>query len=609
MGAGGRRLDVAALDAALSALERSGLDRHALHARTLREVLELHRVHVAAGWEIVTTSQLAMARQVSEDVAAELLGQALLLSSLEAGLDSLACGVVTTEQAGVLARALLGLDAGVQAGVWVKVLGRLRAARVSGEVVSPARLAALVAGWVIEADPVEAEQRRQRAEQAAQVQYRRRQDGLVDLFALGISGVNGRAVLSRIRQRSQPWGAGDDRPVGRRRLDALVDLLLGRDQLPLDGETGGSCCPCRLTGVPRQAAACGCLPGSPAPCGVQVSVLVPIGAGLGTTDELAMLVGHGPLDRGQLLDVLASAPVLRSVWVDEHGTPVSEGRVERPGRGDLAGVRQALLRLQDATPPDRREPRHPLDHPPPPTAPPRRPRQRDVAEQNEQEAAAGRPRTRLRRRRRSEPPASAHPPDTPGPYRVGAGLRRLLEVRAPRCEWPACGAASSRCDVDHDVAWPIGATCGCNLGPLCRRHHRLKHLLLHGQPLMRKQRLPGNKVRWTDPTGRVFTCPSQHPPPADTLRPPPPLQAPVPGDCTLSDEDLAEQLWLLDHDGQDHDGQDRTADGLPWMPTTPDPLDQPRTDQDALGERLLLDQRWGYELDNPYLWLPTPAAG
>ena len=58
-----------------------------------------------------------------------------------------------------------------------------------------------------------------------------------------------------------------------------------------------------------------------------------------------------------------------------------------------------------------------------------------------------------------------HPTGTPGAYRVPTRLRRFLQVRSPRCEWPGCGARAARCDQDHDRAWPHGPTCACNLGP------------------------------------------------------------------------------------------------------------------------------------------------
>ena len=59
-------------------------------------------------------------------------------------------------------------------------------------------------------------------------------------------------------------------------------------------------------------------------------------------------------------------------------------------------------------------------------------------------------------------------------------------VRAvhPRCTSYDCARLASRCDLDHDKAWPRGPTCVTNLSPRCRRHHQLKtrglvHTRLH----------------------------------------------------------------------------------------------------------------------------------
>ena len=49
-------------------------------------------------------------------------------------------------------------------------------------------------------------------------------------------------------------------------------------------------------------------------------------------------------------------------------------------------------------------------------------------------------------------------------------------VRAvhPRCTSYDCARLASRCDLDHDKAWPRGPTSVTNLSPRCRRHHELK---------------------------------------------------------------------------------------------------------------------------------------
>ena len=58
----------------------------------------------------------------------------------------------------------------------------------------------------------------------------------------GIPAAQLQAILLKVRALSQPFGAADLRPAGQRRLDVLVDLLLGRirpgDEHP-DDETDG----------------------------------------------------------------------------------------------------------------------------------------------------------------------------------------------------------------------------------------------------------------------------------------------------------------------------------------------------------------------------------
>jgi hypothetical protein len=211
-----------------------------------------------------------------------------------------------------------------------------------------------------------------------------------------------------------------------------------------------------------------------------VFVHVPIDAARDDSSQPAELVGHGPLDRHQLADLLAAGPALHRVWVDSNGVPVAvDDRTWRPGRGDPTALREALRDIATGPSPDDTHPRHPHDHPDPPP-----------------------PTTR--------PGGLRHPHlgDTGG-YVPPRRLKQLLRVRAPRCEWPGCGRRASRavaagCDLDHDLAWPYGPTCACNLGPLCRRHHRIKQL-----GWIKHRRADGG-VRWTSPSGRSWTSPSQH---------------------------------------------------------------------------------------------------
>jgi len=151
-----------------------------------------------------------------------------------------------------------------------------------------------------------------------------------------------------------------------------------------------------------------------------------------------------------------------------------------------------------------------------------------------------------------------HPSDDFGPYRPPAQLRRLLHVRSPHCEWPGCGARASRCDLDHDVAWPCGPTCACNLGPLCRRHHRVK------QVGWTKQRT-ADGVRWTSPTGRSTLSPAQHQPPVPAQPAPAPAVDPL---DELGPTALDHERWLLDPTDPYFDGLD--TDHGTWTGTRAD---------------------------------------
>ena len=60
-------------------------------------------------------------------------------------------------------------------------------------------------------------------------------------------------------------------------------------------------------------------------------------------------------------------------------------------------------------------------------------------------------------------------------YRPSQTLRTLVKERQRTCAFPGCRRPARQCDDDHTVPYDQGgATCECNLAPLCRRHHRAK---------------------------------------------------------------------------------------------------------------------------------------
>jgi Domain of unknown function (DUF222) len=86
-------------------------------------------------------------------------------------------------------------------------------------------------------------------------------------------------------------------------------------------------------------------------------------------------------------------------------------------------------------------------------------------------------------------------------YRASRKLRHLVIARNARCTAPGCGSPATRCDLDHTREWEDGGlTCGCNLSPLCRRHHQIKQ----AQGWKLEQPDPGILV-WTTPAGLTRT--------------------------------------------------------------------------------------------------------
>ncbi len=78
-------------------------------------------------------------------------------------------------------------------------------------------------------------------------------------------------------------------------------------------------------------------------------------------------------------------------------------------------------------------------------------------------------------------------------------LTAVVRARHLMCAFPGCGRAADRCDVDHVVPWPVGATHPGNLQPLCREHHLLKTFCGWTPRLA-----PDGTVTWTAPTGHTY---------------------------------------------------------------------------------------------------------
>ena len=107
-------------------------------------------------------------------------------------------------------------------------------------------------------------------------------------------------------------------------------------------------------------------------------------------------------------------------------------------------------------------------------------------------------------------------------YTPPAALADHVRARDQYCVFPGCAVPAEKCDLDHRIPFPRGATTVENLAALCRRHHRLKHQT--GWTLRR--RADGTHV-WTSPQERDYLNPTIPLAPPEPPPPPPPAPPPV----------------------------------------------------------------------------------
>ncbi|VTR77082.1 DUF222 domain-containing protein [Cellulomonas hominis] len=243
---------------------------------------------------------------------------------------------------------------------------------------------------------------------------------------------------------------GDARTLDQLRADGLRDLVVGSDAAPGDGPAwqvdrlglgGGRAADLFRPVQAEPAAVPAALADTPPPglrAGAEVRVTVAASTLLGLDDRPADLDGYGPVD-AVTARALAAGGVWRRVVTDPlSGTVLDVGRSRYRPTAALAEhvrVRDRRCAAPGCVVPAARAD---LDHTRPFHAPP-------------------------------GAPAPAGPPAPPGPR----GARTARE--------------------------PLGATADHNLGPLCRRHHRLK---TDGGYVLRQLR-PG-VFEWTTPTGHRY---------------------------------------------------------------------------------------------------------
>jgi hypothetical protein len=107
-------------------------------------------------------------------------------------------------------------------------------------------------------------------------------------------------------------------------------------------------------------------------------------------------------------------------------------------------------------------------------------------------------------------------------YRPPASLTDLVTAKHPTCRGLGCRQPAARCQIDHTIEFPHGATAEHNLGPRCQHCHIHKHdAEWHAMQLL------DGTFHYTSPSGHSYRrepdpplLPNPPPEPADDDIPP-----------------------------------------------------------------------------------------
>jgi hypothetical protein len=404
--------------------------------------------------------------------ADRLLGMAMALDRLPLTQAALATGTIDERRADVIADELAGLSDEHAARVEAMLLPKA-AAQTTAELRRAARRA------VMSADPAAAKQRKEKALQDARVETFTEAAGTAALAGRDLPAAAVLAAdqnLTSLAMAMRQGGAGGT--LDQLRAHAYLHLLAGQPAGTLTGSGADTGQPPAGTS-PAAAPPSGAGPSWPALRGT-IQLTMPLASWLGWSERPGEAAGYGPLDADDsraLAARLAAHPA--STWcltlTGPAGWPVAHGCARAgpsPGRPTGAASRAgpgpdgggaAATGLAAWL---NRIPVKPLQT-------------RDCAH-----------------------PRLGHS------YQPGPGLRHLVEVRNATCIAPGCRRPAGRCDLDHTTPYHLGGlTCECNLGPLCRHHHRCKQL--RGWSLV--QVSPGT-FTWCLPSRRNYqTTPTEYP--------------------------------------------------------------------------------------------------
>jgi hypothetical protein len=418
-----------------------------------------------------TSDEVAAALVLSGQSAERHLNLALELAIRLPGTNqALHAGDIDVLRARIIADATEALDADAAARAEAMVLPK------AGNM-TPGQLRAATARAVLKADPEAARRRREEAAKDARVTRWREDAGTAALSGRDLPPADVLAADQRITDRAHELrAAGLAGTMDELRARAYLDFLLDRPLPAVEPEpesAEGS------VGAPSGAARGGPSPAVPAGLAARINVTVPLTTLLHLSDHAGEAAGFGPLD----------ADLVRAVVATASGHPFTSWCLtitDPDGRalGHGCGKHRRKSSGGSDPPGDPRWPGAVLLPAPPGIA--------DNLSFAIAPIAVG---------------DCGHRHESSG-YQLSPRLRHLIETRSTRCTFPGCRRPARRCDQDHTQPYDQGGrTCECNLGPLCRYHHRAKQT--HGWRL--DQREPG-VMGWTIPSGRRYvTLPTSHP--------------------------------------------------------------------------------------------------
>ena len=505
--------------------------------------------------------EIAFALTLTGRSASRILSLAMALDRLPATRAALLAGVIDERRAEIIADELSGLNDEQAAAVEALIIGK--AARQTSAQLRPA-----VRRAVLAADPDAAKQRKDKALRDARVEVFTETGGTAALsgrdlppvevlaadknltaLALALRAAGADGTLDQLRARAylhllsgQPAGTLLSATAGEDGSRAGEDSSPAREHPgdPVPEATGGSApagsapagsapagsapAGSAPTGSAAASAPAGCgssgSPGMDTPAGTTgtgtpglglrgtVNLTMPLATWLGWSQAPGHAAGFGPLDAEDsraIATMLAAYPAnqwcLTLTGPDGHavahgcartgpGRPSETPAPTAPGVGPQPrGRRPGGTATSGGSPPG--------TGPPGPPGPPG-PRLPATGPPGALDWVCGITLTPLQTR------DCAHPRESRG-YQPAASLRHLIGIRNATCTAPGCRRPADRCDLDHTIPYHLGGrTCECDLGPVCRRHHRTKQApgwtLTHHQPGTLTWTTPGHRTYTTTPT-------------------------------------------------------------------------------------------------------------